>query len=93
MSLGGSGLAGLGRLRSHILPAVGLLHVLLAIALPLRPVRAKLASEHGRVVRVLVVDVAVSFFFRRPAVSMILAHLLWTLPRPGMRLFMLSAGH
>ena len=59
------------------------LHMLLAIALPFRLVctRRKMTDVHGRVSRVLVIDMAITLRLRRPAIRVILAVGLTALPR------------
>lgn len=68
------------------------LHVLLAIAFTLALVWARtvLALEHRWTCRMLVIDVTITLFLGRPAILMILATGLATLPRSGMRFFMLA---
>ncbi len=78
-------------LAAHINPAVGLLHVLLAIGLPLGPVRARL-EETGKGLgtrRVLVIDVAVKLLRRRPSQLVVLAVLVITLEGTAVGLGML----
>jgi len=69
---------------------VSLLHVLLAVALALGGVRARLeeAMVEGWCGGVFVVDVTVTLLFRRPAVVVELALLIGTLPRALMCLDM-----
>lgn len=78
-------------LAAYIDPAVGLLHVLLAVGFPLGPVRAGLeeAGEGLGTRRVLVIDVAVKLLRRRPSQLVVLAVLVVTLEGTAVGLGML----
>ena len=66
---------------------MSLLHVLFAVALPLRLIGTSwvFALKHFRRLAVLVVNMAISFFFVRPPDYRVLARGLWALRRTNVR--------
>lgn len=79
-------------LRANIGPSMRLFHVLFAIAFALTLIRTRmeLAFVHGWSHGVLVVDVTVSFFLRRPTILRIFAG--WLVALPGTRVGFLVLG-
>lgn len=79
-------------LGSNILPAMSFLHVLLTIAFSFAFIWTWmiLTLIHGWRSRMLVVDMAITLFFCRPAILMILAANIVALPRPRMSFLVFS---
>ena len=79
-------------LGSNVGPAVGFLHVLLAIALPFAFVRARviLALVHGWSHGVFIIDMTVSLLFCWPSILGIFAAGVIALPWSGVSLLMLG---
>ena len=77
--------------RSDVSPSVSLLHMLFTIALTLALIRARveLAFEHGRRSGMFIVHVTISLLLRWPAILVVLATGLATLPWSGVRLLVL----
>ena len=79
-------------LGSNIGPAVGFLHMLLAIALSFAFVRARmiLAFVHGWSHGVFIIDMTVSLLFCWPSILRIFAARVIALPGPGVSLLVLG---
>ena len=71
---------------------MSLFHVLFAIAFALAFIRARviLALKHGRSSGVLVIDMTIALFLRRPSITVVFAVRLATFPRARVGLLVLT---